>query len=155
MKEEKKLINQENINTHTHHAREGFEKLGTFHNVVLSPSDIETIKMHLAAEGLGDDFLKRCVDKLSAFMAQNGTHYANHAAAILSWVKTAVLEEDHRTGKAQPNPAAVSSKDTDPEEARLRSVWESCTEQEQQQYRDHHQGKDPMQVYREGKEAKQ
>ena len=145
-KELEKLINQENINTHTHHAREGFEKLGTFHNVVLSPSDIETIKMHLAAEGLDDDFLNRCIDKLSAFMMQNGRTYTNHAAAILSWVKAAVLEEDIKTGKAKPKPAAMSSKTETNEEFIIRVAWEAMTPKEKQDYLDTHNGQTLIQT---------
>ena len=145
-KEVEKLINQENINTHTHHTREGFEKLGTFHNVVLSPSDFETIKMHLAAEGLDDDFLNRCIDKLSAFMMQNGRTYTNHAAAILSWVKSAVLEDDIKTGKAKPKPAAMSSKAETNEDFIIRVAWEAMTPKEKQDYLDTHNGQTLIQT---------
>lgn len=124
-KEGNKLIHQDpkNLSTHTHYAREG-EKIGIFKNVILSDSDLETIRMNFATEGLDDTFLNRCVDKLSSYMAQNGTHYTNHAAAILSWVKAAVLEEDRRTGKAQPKPAAYSSKTVSPEAEHERKVRE-------------------------------
>lgn len=58
--------------------------------------------MKLAAENLDDAFLTRCIDKLSAFMAQEGRTYQNHLAAILNWAKTAVMEEDKRTGASKP-----------------------------------------------------
>lgn len=121
--ESKERKEEKNIYTHTHYAREG-EKIGIFQNVILSASDLETIRMNFATEGLDDTFLNRCVDKLSSYMAQNGTHYTNHAAAILSWVKAAVLEEDRRTGKAQPKPAAYSSKAVSPEAEHERKVRE-------------------------------
>ena len=144
---EDKNERREDINTHTHTAREGFEKLGTFHNVVLSPSDIETIKMHLAAEGLDDDFLNRCIDKLSAFMMQNGRTYTNHAAAILSWVKAAVLEEDIKTGKVKPKPAAMSSKKETPEEEIIRIAWSAMTDSEKKDYMDKHNGQTLIQTH--------
>lgn len=97
--------------------------------------------MNFATEGLDDDFLQRCIDKLSAFMAQNGTHYTNHAAAILSWVKTAVLEDDIKTGKAKPKTAAMSSKTETNEEFIIRVAWEALTDQEKKDYMDTHGGK--------------
>ena len=136
---------QENLSTHTHSARED-EKIGIFKNVILSPSDFETIRMNFATEGLDDAFLDRCVDKLSAFMAQNGTHYANHAAAILSWVKTAVLEDDIKTGKSKPKPAAMSSKTETNEEFIIRVAWDAMTPKEKQDYLDTHNGQTLIQT---------
>ena len=142
-KESKNSIPQDpkNLSTHTHHAREASEKLGIFHNVILSQSDIEKIRVNFATEGLGQDFVDRCVDKLSAYMAQNGTHYTNHAAAILSWVKAAVLEEDIKTGKAKPKPAATSSKTETNEEFIIRVAWEAMRPEEKKQYLETHDGK--------------
>ena len=102
--------------------------------------------MNFATEGLDDAFLDRCVDKLSAFMAQNGTHYANHAAAILSWVKTAVLEDDIKTGKSKPKPAAMSSKTETNEEFIIRVAWEAMTPKEKQDYLDTHNGQTLIQT---------
>ncbi len=144
-KEDKKVRSQENINTHTHHARED-EKIGIFKNVILSPSDFETIRVNFATEGLDDDFLQRCVDKLSAFMAQNGTHYTNHAAAILSWVKTAVLEDDIKTGKAKLKPVPLSSKAETNEEFIIRVAWEAMRPEEKQDYLDTHNGQTLIQT---------
>ena len=137
---------KENLSTHTHHAREDFKILGIFQNVKLTDSDLERIRVNFATEGLGQDFVDRCVDKLSAYMAQNGTHYTNHAAAILSWVKAAVLEEDIKTGKAKPKPAAMSSKTETNEEFIIRVAWEAMTAKEKQDYLDTHNGQTLIQT---------
>lgn len=145
-KEVKKERIQENLSTHTHHAREGFKIFGIFQNVKLTDSDLERIRVNFATEGLNDAFLDRCVDKLSAFMMQNGRTYTNHAAAILSWVKAAVLEEDIKTGKAKPKPAAMSSKTETNEEFIIRVAWEAMTAKEKQDYLDTHNGQTLIQT---------
>ena len=103
--------------------------------------------MNFATEGLDDAFLDRCVNKLSSYMAQNGTHYTNHAAAILSWVKAAVLEEDIKTGKVKPKPAAMSSKTETNEEFIIRVAWEAMTPKEKQDYLDTHNGQTLIQTH--------
>ena len=120
--------------------------MGIFQNVKLTDSDLERIRVNFATEGLGQDFVDRCVDKLSAYMAQNGTRYDNHAAAILSWVKAAVLEEDIKTGKAKPKPAAMSSKTETNEEFIIRVAWEAMTAKEKQDYLDTHNGQTLIQT---------
>lgn len=121
---------EENIFTHT--LRAG-EKIGIFENVNLSESDLEKIRMNFATEGLGDEFILRCIDKLSTFMA-NGHHYDNHAAAILHWVKTAVLEEDRRTGKTKQPTHSTNPTEAELLEKSLRRAWDNATEQERQDY---------------------
>ena len=126
-------------------AREGFEDFelyGILHNVKLKPAHVR----HLH-ETYGVEIADETIDDLSCKLADGSVNSADHYATLLSW-----LRWRRRTDTGS---VPMSSKDSDPEEARLRSVWESCTEHEQQQYRDHNQGKDPMQVYREGKEANQ
>lgn len=147
-KEVEERKEEKNINTHTHHAREG-EKIGIFQNVRLTDSDLETIRINFATEGLDDTFLNRCVDKLSSYMAQNGTHYTNHAAAILSWVKAAVLEEDRRTGKAQPKPA------TETEEQKCRRIWAMMKKEDQEQHLKENDGLYPWEDPRYNKSLKQ
>ena len=92
--------------------------------------------MALASEGRDDTFLNRCIDKLSTFMAQEGRTYQNHLAAILNWAKTAVLEEDRRTGAVtKPTPTADPTKATASERERhLREVWAMLKPEEQEQH---------------------
>lgn len=135
-KKEKKEEN--NIHTLTARAREGdFRILGTFNNVKLTDGDIESLKMAFASEGLPEDFLDRCVDRLSAYMAQGHT-YLNHRAAILSWAKTAVLEDDRRTGAQQRRQPAPMS-----EENEQRQIWAVLSEKDKQDYLQAHGGKHP------------
>lgn len=107
---------------------------GTFQNVKLTDSEMQTLRMRLASEGHDEAFLQRCIDRLSAYMAQEGRSYNNHLAAILNWAKVAVLEDDRRTGAARhtaPNPASATPNER---EAQLRQMWEKATEQERQEY---------------------
>ena len=118
-----------------------FEIFGKFQNVQLFADQYRTLCMTY-----GQDATDSTIEDLSAKLADGSKQSSNHYATLDYWLRI------HQAGGYD---VPMSSKDSDPEEARLRSVWESCTEQEQQQYRDHNQGKDPMQVYREGKEEKQ
>lgn len=123
-------------------AREGdFRTLGTFGNVRLSDGDMERLRMRLAEEGRDDAFLNRCIEKLSAFMAQEGRTYQNHAAAILAWVKNAVAEDDLKTGTSrQAQQQAANDNDT-----QLRQMWQSLTPEEQKNHLDLHGGLYPWQ----------
>lgn len=136
----KKERKKEN-NTHTQDAREGdFKTYGTFNNVKLTDGDIEKLNVEFAGEGLPPGFLDRAIDKLSAYMAQEGRNYANHRAAIMNWAKTAVLEDDRKTGKAQQR----QPQQNDPYAAE-RMVWASMSTQDQQEYLNNHGGKYPWQ----------
>ena len=128
-------------NTHTPtRAREGdFKTYGTFQNVKLTDGDMERLRMALASEGRDDTFLNRCIEKLSAFMAQEGRTYQNHAAAILNWAKYAVDEQKPGTAAAsryaKPAPAADPTKATASERERhLREVWAMLKPEEQEQH---------------------
>lgn len=66
--------------------------------------------MSFAAQNLDEDFLQRCIEKLSAYMEQENVSYRNCAAAILNWVKVSVLEEDRKTGKSAFQPQIQESK---------------------------------------------
>lgn len=123
------------------------ENLGIFENVKLSDIDIERIRMNFAAEGLDDNFILRCIDKLSSFLHEgNGSHYKSHAAAITLWVKTSVLEDDRRTGKAQQR----YQQQTQPSSMQLtedekRQIWARLSEKDKQEYLDTHDGLTPWQ----------
>lgn len=124
---------EEGKKNNTHTLRAG-ARLGIFENVNINETDLDKIRMNFAMEGLGDDFILRCIDKLSTFMA-NGRHYDNHAAAILHWVKAAVLEEDRRTGKTKPaTTTSQKSRDEEIIEQSLRQAWEKASEEERQDY---------------------
>ena len=114
---------------------------GTFQNVRLTDSEMQTLKMRLASEGHDEAFLQRCIDRLSAYMAQEGRTYNNHLAAILNWAKVAVLEDDRRTGASQQRPAPKAPTEADNDERRR--VWFSLTEEERQQYLATHDNKPP------------
>ena len=135
-------------NTHTHDAREGDSRTyGTFNNVRLTDGDLEALSIAFAGEGLPPDFLDRAIDKLSAFMAQEGRDYNNHRAAIMHWAKAAVLEEDRKTGRqsrhrAEPQP---TSKTAEGREAEQREVWGWLKEEERKEYLDTHDGLTPWQ----------
>ena len=126
-------------NTHTHDAREDdFRTYGTFNNVRLTDGDLEALSIAFAGEGLPPDFLDRAIDKLSAFMAQEGRDYNNHRAAIMHWAKAAVLEEDRKTGRQsrqQPQDPYFAEK----------KVWEKATEEDKQEYLSTHDGLTPWQ----------
>ena len=109
---------------------------GTFQNVRLTDSEMQTLKMRLASEGHDEAFLQRCIDRLSAYMAQEGRTYNNHLAAILNWAKVAVLEDDRRTGAVtKPTPTADPTKATASERERhLREVWAMLKPEEQEQH---------------------
>lgn len=123
------------------------ENLGIFENVKLSDSDIERIRMNFATEGLDDNFILRCIDKLSSFLHEgNGSHYKSHAAAITLWVKTSVLEDDRRTGKAQQR----YQQQTQPSSMQLtenekRQIWARLSDKDKQEYLDTHDGLTPWQ----------
>jgi len=121
---------------------------GTFHNVRLTDGDIETLHMKFASEGLDGEFLDRCIDRLSAFMAQEGRTYQNHAAAILGWAKTAVLEDDRKTGNVANARQGTQPSYKDSEEQRLRDLWESASEQDKQDYLKAYGGKMPWEIKR-------
>ena len=128
------------IHSLTPRAREGeLKTFGTFGNVKLSDGDVEALRMAFSAEGLPDDFLDRAIERLSAFMAQEGRSYKNHRAAILGWVKTAVMEDDKKTGRPSRKPQAA-----DPFEAE-RKVWASMSEEDRNEYLNTHGGKYPWQ----------
>ena len=114
---------------------------GTFQNVKLTDSEMQTLRMRLFSEGHDEDFLQRCIERLSAYIAQEGKHYHNHLAAILNWAKVAVQEDDRRTGAAQPRPSAQKPTAADNDERRR--VWLSLTEEERQQYLSSHNNKPP------------
>ena len=136
----KKERKKEN-NTHTQDAREGdFKTYGIFNNVKLTDGDIEELNIAFAGEGLPPGFIDRAIDKLSSYMAQEGRNYANHRAAIMNWAKTAVLEDDRKTGKAQQR----QPQQNDPYAAE-RMVWASMSTQDQQEYLNNHGGKYPWQ----------
>lgn len=133
IEEYKESKNINNIPPQNARAREGdFKILGTFKNVKLTDGDIESLRMDFASQGLPDDFLDRCIDRLSAYMAQEGRTYLNHRAAILSWAKTAVLEDDRRTGTTtQRQPQAKQ---------RIMQMWQSLTDEEKKQHLDRNGG---------------
>lgn len=111
---------------------------GTFNNVILTDGDIHSLTMRFASEGLGEDFLQRCIDRLSAYMAQEGKTYRNHAAAILNWAKTAVLEDDRRMGSPK---TATKTPASDNDERKR--VWLSLTDEERNEYLSTHENKPP------------
>ena len=132
------ILQEDNIKNKKLHAG---ENLGIFENVNLSDADIERIRMNFASEGLDDDFILRCIDKLSSFLHEgNGAHYKSHAAAITLWVKTSVLEDDRRTGRTKQR----QPQQDDPFAAE-RMVWASMSTQDQQEYLNNHGGKYPWQ----------
>lgn len=132
-------------NTHTHDAREGdFKTYGIFNNVKLTDGDIEELNVAFAGEGLPPGFLDRAIDKLSAYMAQEGRNYANHRAAIMNWAKTAVMEDDRKTGKAQQR----YQQQTQPSSMQLtenekRQIWARLSDKDKQEYLDTHDGLTP------------
>ena len=134
-------------NTHTHDAREGdFKTYGTFNNVKLTDWDIEDLRIAFAGEGLPPDFLNRAIDKLSAYMAQEGRNYNNHRAAIMNWAKTAVLEDDRKTGKAQQRYQQQSQPSSmQLTEDEKRQIWARLSEKDKQEYLDTHDGLTPWQ----------
>jgi hypothetical protein len=142
----KKERKKENI-IYTHNAREGdFKTYGTFNNVKLTDGDLEDLRIAFAGEGLPPDFLNRAIDKLSAYMAQEGRNYNNHRAAIMNWAKTAVLEDDRKTGKAQQR----YQQQTQPSSMQLtenekRQIWARLSDKDKQEYLDTHDGLTPWQ----------
>lgn len=100
---------------------------------------MQMLRMKLAAEGKDEAFLTRCIEKLSAFMAQEGRTYQNHAAAILNWAKNAVDEQ--KPGTAAASRYAKPAPADDPKRASLeqriqwaKDLWEQVSEDERQDY---------------------
>ena len=126
-------------------AREGFEDFelyGILHNVKLKPAHVR----HLH-ESYGTEIADETIDDLSCKLADGSVNSADHYATLLTW-----LRYRRRT---DTGPVPMSSNHTDPEEARLRSLWEYASDEERAAYLRDNNGKDPMQVYKEGKEKKQ
>lgn len=117
---------------------EDFKTYGLFGNVKLTDSQLQMLKMKFAEQGLGEEYVDRCIEKLSSFMAQEGKTYQNHAAAILSWVKVAVLEDDRKMG-AKPT-TDTDSYEQQLHEQVLRTAWDNSSEQDRQQWLSTHDG---------------
>ena len=126
-------------------AREGFEDFelyGILHNVKLKPAHVRHLR-----ESYGTEIAEETIDDLSCKLADGSVNSADHYATLLTW-----LRWRRRTDTGS---VPMSSNDTDPEEVRLRSLWEYASEEERAEYLRDNNGKDPMQVYKEGKEKKQ
>lgn len=139
----KKERKKENI-THTPYAREDGEKitLGVMGNVRLTASELDFFKMRMAEEGRSEDFSQRVIDRLSVWLAQGRT-CDSHLAALVGWAKTAVLEDEWRTG-SRPK-VAMTSSTANGREAELKEVWGWIKEEERKEYLDTHDGLTPWQ----------
>ena len=94
----------------------------------------------------GQEATDGTIEDLSSKLADGSKQSSNHYATLDYWLRL------HQSGGYD---VPMSSTDTDPEEARLRSLWEYASEEERAEYLRDNNGKDPMQVYKEGKEKKQ
>lgn len=130
--------------THTPYAREDGEKitLGVMGNVRLTASELDFFKMRMAEEGRSEDFSQRVIDRLSVWLAQGRT-CDSHLAALVGWAKTAVLEDEWRTG-SRPK-VAMTSSTANGREAELKEVWGWIKEEERKEYLDTHDGLTPWQ----------
>ena len=123
-------------------AREGFlETFGLLHNVKIKAAEYRQL-----VETYGKETTDDTIDDLSCKLADGSVDSSNHHATLLSW-----LRYQRRSG----GPVPMTSNQADPELANLQRLWDTSTEADKRQYLDHHQGKDPMQIYLEGKETKQ
>ena len=119
--------------------------IGTFGNVRLTPSELERFRMRMAEEGRDQAFADRVIDRLSCWLA-NGKTADNHLAALLGWAKTAVLEDEWRTG-TRPK-AAMTSTAVDDYEDTMRTAWKAITEADRQEYLNTHDGLLPWEYYK-------
>ena len=144
--ERKKERKKENIpHTHPNAREDDFRTYGTFGNVRLTPSEMERFRMRMAEEGRDQAFADRVIDRLSCWLA-NGKTADNHLAALLGWAKTAVLEDEWRTG-TRPK-AAMTSTAVDDYEDTMRTAWKAITEADRQEYLNTHDGLLPWEYYK-------
>ena len=111
-------------------------------NVRLTASELDFFKMRMAEEGRSEDFSQRVIDRLSVWLAQGRT-CDSHLAALVGWAKTAVLEDEWRTG-SRPK-VAMTSSTANGREAELKEMWGWIKEEERKEYLDTHDGLTPWQ----------